>query len=106
MACNQIIRQSIDFAQGQNNIVDLARALEALNYSVTLEKSKITFYHKRTYESGAFQNGKFLVNRGFNMDAVKQEFSRQIVKSTAKQYGWEAIFKEDGNAELRKKVLV
>lgn len=105
MPCNQVIRQSIDFALGKNTLTDLARALEELGYAVTVGANSLSF-HDRYWRRGSFKNGKFNVVNGFDIDAVKREFSKQIVKSTAKQYGWELIMGKDGKtAELVKKVI-
>jgi hypothetical protein len=101
--CNTIIRQSIDFAAGKNNLMDVAKALEALGYKVTVGENSLKF-QDRWWQQGEFADGKFNVWDDFNIDQVKQQFSRQVIRSTAKQYGWSVTEKADGKLEVRKRV--
>lgn len=87
MPCDQVIQQEVTFKAGTDMKL-MTAALEEAGYHVFASTYGIRFSHTRKRGVGSFENGIFTVPEGWNMDEVKQGYSRASVKATAKKMGW------------------
>jgi hypothetical protein len=85
------------------NVAVMAKALEALGLTITNinhEKRAITAStadgQRATWANGVLQTTGQL---GFDADAVRREYSRQSIVTTAKAQGWQLRFQRDGTIE-------
>lgn len=102
MPCDQVIRQSIDFQRAQGHEALLEEALRLQGYEVTRQGAEIRFAGHGI--NGTYRNGQFETSGAsrMNVDAVKREFGKQVVKKACRQYGWK--FVDKGNKfEIHKK---
>ncbi len=89
---------TIEFSSAKNFEPLLAEALRAMGYAILPQGNSGAVLRFRDPETGSwctFQNGQFSVPQGFDVDAVKQEFSKVVVRTAALKYGW--TVKQDGN---------
>lgn len=84
MPCDRIQRTDVDLGKVDPTL--LAAALNALHLNAVHQGERIYF------RNGSYQNGT-LTLQGVNVDertaTIKQAYSGQVVRSTAKKYGWQ-----------------
>ena len=95
MPCDQVRKAQVNLELRADNLEYLKAALEALGYVVSVVKGVVTFYGHGV--NGKFIDGKLRVEaydsqavENFDVNAVKREYSTQLVKSAAKRFGWNA----------------
>jgi hypothetical protein len=106
MPCDSIVEQSVEFEQAQGHEDLLVDALKELGYRVETIGDRLMFNKGAmtgTYVKGQFRTSTY-TGEQFNVDAVKQSFSKQVVKKAAKQYGWAVVEKGHNKFEIRKRV--
>lgn len=88
MPCDLIQRQSISFKNAVGHEELLAEALRTLGYHVTVRGQNI--YFEKEGVSGTYRYGNFEhdADQLLDVDAIKVEFSKNVVRKSAKQYGW------------------
>jgi hypothetical protein len=101
--CDSIVRCSISFRNAVGHIDLLAAALTKLGYRVVRQGDTLRFDGHGvigTYANGEFQTSGYAQ---FDVDEVKKEFGKQVVRKSARQYGWDVT--EDGdNLQIRKRI--
>lgn len=103
MPCDQIQFQSVQFADAKGHEALLADALRTLGYAVHQDGSYISFSSDEvsgTYSQGQFSYGE---DEQFDVDAVKVEFSKNVVRKSASDYGWDITELEDNKMQIRKR---
>lgn len=94
--------QSVDF-----NVADLdllAEAIKAAGYRIATDARQpgyIQFTDDRG-QYGTFQNGQFRVPAGIDTDAIKRQYSRQVIGVASKRYGWKISQGAAGKLQLKK----
>lgn len=88
MPCFSIRRNVINLEKVDRDL--LAKALEALGYTVTKHPNGVLSFSNR-YGSGYFAAGKLTFDQDINLteNAVKQAYSTQVVQAAAKKFGWQ-----------------
>jgi hypothetical protein len=109
MPCDTISETEVEFHQ-QTDPDLLKKALGALGFRTQQTQQGFTFTNDRTYENGRFENGKFgFVQRGTSANAIKRGYSEQVVRASAKRFGWELKEAKTENSQIkfnvRKKVM-
>lgn len=99
MPCDSLIYNSVDFSSAKNHEGLLEEALRNKGYTVYRSGDSIRFYDNRTGVDGTYRAGSFSVTDGFNVDSIKQEFGRVVVKAAAKKFGW--TVKEEPNGKMK-----
>ncbi len=95
MPCDSVVLNQVDFTSAKGFEPLLKEALTTMGYRLLTGSDVIRFRDLETGTWCSFQNGTFTVPEGFDVDAVKQEFSKVVVKTAAKKFGWP--LKENGN---------
>lgn len=102
MPCDMVQVNTLDFSTAKGHEDILAEALRALGYTVQQSGKSLSFY--KTGVSGTYSNGTFRTqNSTIDLDAVKQQFSRTVVKTAARKFGWQFTEKA-GKIQLRKRI--
>lgn len=85
----------------------LVDALKEEGYTATRVVNEIRFSNSEC--SGVYRNGRFETRRSsggapMDIDSIKQNFSKQVVKKAAKQFGWTVKETGKNKFEIRKRV--
>ena len=94
--------QKIDFAIA--NFDHLRAAIEAAGYTIVNESAGYLQFRSATGQYGVFRNGTFSVPRGWDVDAIKREYSQQIVRAAAAKYNWK-IQGAGGKIQLKRRAF-
>lgn len=95
MPCDSIIQSSVEFLPTSTDVKLLADALTALGYEVSSYQTTIRF--SEFGRSGSYETatGKLTMPTDWDSAAVKKAYSKEIVNSQAKRFGWKVTWKKD-----------
>lgn len=100
MPCDTVTTATID--AGKMPVDTLRRGLEADGHTVSLANGKLVWYDRQTRQGMEYNpaTGQVTVSGRTIAEtkavaAVKQSFSRQLVRDQAKRYGWQ--LEQQGN---------
>jgi hypothetical protein len=99
LPCDSIQRSQISFLATSTDLNLLADGLRALGFTVRESDLGLDFYKAGITGTYAKATGK-LTSRGYNeldIDEVKRSYSKAVVNSQAKKFGWKIDWKK--NAE-------
>jgi len=91
MPCDTIQRSKVDFKLEVTDLNLLKAGLEKLGYKVNLGTKTLSFHDSSFNIRGEFRKGKLeveTINREFDVNAVKRAYSTEVVKVTARKFGW------------------
>jgi hypothetical protein len=106
--CDTISLSKVSFSLSNTDVEILSTALENLGYKVTMKKGVLHFTSQGyDYVEGTFENGQFNVTldarKKFDIDAIKRAYSREVVRITAKRFGWTLSEESEGVYEARRR---
>jgi hypothetical protein len=86
MPCDYIYEVSVELGSIDKDI--FKKALDSLNLNYQDSSNEMYIYFP--YSTATFRNGKFIIpNRElYRVNEIKQAYSTEVVKSSAKKYGW------------------
>jgi hypothetical protein len=93
MPCDSIQTSSVNLELKADNKTFLLAALKSLDYSAAEIGETVTFATRQGVR-GVFANGKLTVTgrygaaENFDTNPIKVAYSHQVVKATAKKFGW------------------
>ena len=115
MPCDTISTTDVKFSMENTNIAMLKTALETLGYAVQHKGETLSFTGSSPagYVRGTFTNGQFSAEvrssswqtGEFDVNAVKRAYSIEVVKQTAKRFGWALKEQEAGRVYAAAKVF-
>jgi hypothetical protein len=99
MPCNSVVLNRTEFTTGTDLDI-IVHALQANGYNARRVEDRVTFRKSYT-DYGSFQNGAFAAPEGFDVDAIKREYSRESVHRTAKTMGWRVVIDKNNANKLQ-----
>lgn len=103
MPCWQVRETTVEIAAANLDI--MARALEALGLQAKVDEAQRSIrVTTTTGQNGYFADGR-LVMSGFALDenAVRREYSKQSILTTARKLGWQLRFAANGDIEATRR---
>jgi hypothetical protein len=103
MPCDRIVINSIEFETAKDHEDVLAAALRELGYTVVQTGKTLSFYKNSV--NGTYARGQFSVQAGmrFDVNEVKFQYGKTVVKTAAKKFGWSFTEKAGGKIQIRKR---
>ena len=98
-----MILQKVDFAVA--NFDHLRAAVEEAGYTIVNESAGYLQFQSAAGQYGSFQEGTFNVPRGWDVDAIKREYSQQIVRAAAAKYNWKISQGAGGKIQLKRRAF-
>lgn len=90
MPCDQVRTTIVDIAKLDGAL--LQAALRSLGYEVSMQGEEILFKDLPTWRTHRYANGKLYLSGVVETDRltnrIKQAYSTEVVKATAKRFGW------------------
>lgn len=87
------------------NFDHLAAALESASYRITHRAAGYLQFTDGSGQYGTFQNGQFRVPQDWDVDAIKRQYSQQIIQAASKKYGWKINQGAGGKLQLKKRAF-
>lgn len=107
MPCDTIQTSTVKMEMRADNEKFLLNALSSLGYYATKIGETIAFRNNRGTETGVFAKGELTITsrnpESFDLNKLKRAYSTEVVKNTAKKYGWELKPTAENKFSVQKK---
>lgn len=87
MPCDQVRMMDVQFGEQTDHGL-FAEALKEMGFNVSVSGNQVTF--TRGYQTGYMRDGRLSIPQEMQgqVSTMKREYSKQVVKSAAKRFGW------------------
>ena len=99
MPCDQLRYQYANFDKADFEVLRAAILRAGLTISREDKERKFIYFYDSNGLTGNFYGGKFTVQEGIEIDAIKRQYSNEAVERASKKYGF-TVKKNTGNKYL------